>query len=281
MLNFFWICCLLGGCTQNTSSSASPIFSGNLQAWVDKPLDQATLPFPVEYELVCHGTDPSGVKAIQFNTNGTVLTVSTNVEAKNTLFHTSVIWQPATPGDYLITCRAQNNSDAWSAESAVRVKVIAATPSVTPTLTPTITPTLTPTITPTSTPTPPAQTAIEFSSRTSSSEFQYQRDCIPNPAQVTITALLSNAANVKFVFLFFRLESSALGVTSAWNSGLMMSPAGNLAFTRTLSWRDIPQLDQIRGSSATFVYQFVAVDENNNNIARSQRFYDVRLSPCN
>jgi len=60
----------------------------------------------------------------------------------------------------------------------------------------------------------------------------------------------------------------------------MMSPGGEGDYSKTISWRDVPQLSEISGSSATFVYQFVVVDDNNNNIARSKRFYNVKLSPC-
>lgn len=278
----FLILFLLSGCAQAAAQPAALLPNTRLQAWVDKPLDRTTLTFPVDYELVCHGADPSGVKALQFSANETILAVQINPDVTNTLFHTTTGWQPGAPGEYTIACRAQNDSGQWSADAIARVKVEAATPTITPTITPTVTPTITPTVTPTITPTPPDSSAITFTSRVSTARFQYQRDCVPSPAEVTITATLSNTIGVKYVFLFFRLESAALGATTAWNSGLMMTQLRDGSFTRTVSWRDtLAVLPAISGSSATFVYQFVAVDASNNTLARSQRFYDVMLSPCN
>lgn len=268
---------LLGACAAGTVSLEGSSIFGGLQAWVDAPLDGAVLKMPVQYSLVCHGADGSGVQALEFSADGEVLGTETNPDGGATLFNASVLWEPHEPGMYTIMCRAQNGAGDWSGYADARVRVVQDAGTITPTSTPTITPTMTPTVTPTETP-PAAGPA--FTSRVSTTSFEYQRDCIPDPAEVTITAVLSGAPSAKYVFLFFRLESSALGVTTDWNEGLAMASAGGGAFRSSVSWDDVPQLARIWGSSATFAYQFVAVGPSNENLGRSQVFRDVTLRPC-
>jgi hypothetical protein len=274
---------LVGACAPAMASPAGSSLFGGLQAWVDAPLDGAVLKMPVQYSLVCHGTDGSGVQALEFSADGGVLGTATNPDGGATLFNASQGWNPAEPGTYTVMCRAQNAAGDWSGYADARVKVVQDAVTITPTLTPTVTPTvmatITPTITPTTSAVPPAA-GVTFTSRVSTNSFEYKRDCIPDPSEVAVTAVLSGAPSVKYVFLFFRLESSALGVTTDWNEGLAMTPAGGDAYRSTVAWDDIPQLSQISGSSATFAYQFVAVGQDNRNLGRSQVFRDVTLHPC-
>lgn len=66
---------LMAGCkTAAVNVIGSSIHAG-LQAWVDAPLDGTVLVYPVQYTLVCHGTDPSGVQALEFSADEQVLTV--------------------------------------------------------------------------------------------------------------------------------------------------------------------------------------------------------------
>lgn len=282
---------LVIGCTPIASSPTGSSVIGGLQAWVDAPLEGTVLTLPVIYRLVCHGTDPSGVNTLEFSVNGEVLITQTNPQVEETLYDASVPWEPTSAGNYTIRCRTQNSQGEWSNHASAKVTVQEPKPEqpeITPTFTPTFTdtPTLTPTMTLTSTSTPtvtitPTLEGMSFTNRISSSEFQYQRDCIPSPPEVTISAVLSNAANVKYVFLFFRLESEALGITTDWNTGMPMTKTGNGIYSVTVNWRDVPQLPQISGSAATFVYQFVVVGQDNSNIGRSQGFRDITFRPCN
>jgi hypothetical protein len=269
VLSIILIVILLTGFSQLIPPKPGTSLHSGLHAWVDAPINRTVMNLPVSYDIICHGTDPGGVKALEFRINDKLLSSSMNPDSKQTLFTSTAAWSTNTAGKYVIHCRAQNNSSEWSgyAEAIVFVQEVI--------------PTLIPTITPTVTPLPPVSADITFSSIVSTNGFQYlQRGCTPNPAQVTITAKLSNTTRVKYVFIFFRLESSALGVTTAWNTGLLMTSSGDNKYKRTISWKDVPQLTQIYGSAANLVYQFVAVDDQKNNIARSQRFYNVKLSPC-
>jgi len=284
---------ILSGCTPSSAAPNDFTLSGSLQAWVDAPLDGTVLELPALATIICHGTHSSGIKSIEASINGSILATSNNPTTEETLYTAEFQWAPEQPGMYTIECRAESAAGEWSNAASVRVIVrqqLEMTETITPTrteistLTPTatliptstFTPTLT--ITPTSTPKP---TGITFTNRISTNTFQYQRDCIPNPPEVTIDAVLSDAANVKYVFLFFRLESGALGITTDWNTGMPMIKTSNGVYSVTVNWRDIPQLPQIYGSSATFAYQFVAVGMDNSNIGRSQGFRDITLSPCN
>lgn len=152
------------------------------------------------------------------------------------------------------------------------VQSITETPAFTPTLTSTATITPTLTVTPTS--------ALSFRSQVSTNAFQYQRDCIPNPGQVTITAIPSGTADFTYLFLFFRLESDPPGVITPWNDGMPMNPGSGGTFSKTVSWKDISDLALLNGGSAIFVYQFVALDQNYSITIKSSLFRDVTIAPC-
>jgi len=278
LLALLLITSLLPGCAPASNEIAGLSLRGGLQAWVDAPLDGSILTLPITYSLVCHGTDSSGVQALEFNVNEQVFAVVSNPDPGETLFNASQPWQPVDPGMYTIRCRVQNSVGEWSSYASAQVTVVAMTGTITPTLTFTPTETSTSTATSTSTPTPTAAVII-FTSQVSTHTFEYQHDCVPSPGEVTITAILSSTAGVKSVYLFFRLESSELGVTTEWNAGSPMTP-GTGGYSSTVTWDDIPQLSQIQWSSAAFAYQFVVVDASNNILARSQVFRDVMLSPC-
>jgi hypothetical protein len=263
---------LLASCAPETVLSPAYSLRGGLQAWVDAPLEGTLLILPISTTLVCHGSDPSGVQTLEFSLEDQVLATPTNPEPRMTLFHASQAWEPTDPGTYNIRCRAQNLNGEWSEYAIVQVSVVAMTGTITPTLT------FTPTSTSTATPTP-TLAALTFTSQVSTHAFEYKRDCVPSPEEVTITAILSSTAGVKSVYLFFRLESSALGVTTEWNEGSPMT-SGTGGYSTTISWDEIPQLSQIQWSSAVFAYQFVVVDMGDNVLARSQVFRDVMLSPC-
>ena len=247
------------------SPQGSSIFGG-LRVWVDAPLDGTVVKVPVQCSLVCPGTDGSGVQAlVEVSAKGQLPGTEANPDAGAALINASRVWEPPEPGTYKIRCRAQHATGEWSGYADARVRVVQGAV----------------TITPTSTPTPmPLAAGLVFTTRVSTTAFEYQRDCVPDPSEVTITALQSSASSVKDGFLFFRLESSALGVTTDWNEGLAMASVGGGAYRATVSWEVIPQLSQIWGSSATFEYQFVAAGRSNENLGRSQVFRNVTIGPC-
>jgi hypothetical protein len=260
----FVLAALLSGCAPEIPDSPAYSLRGGLQAWVDDPLDGTVLTLPVSTTLVCHGSDPAGVQALEFSLEDRVLATSTNPDPGKTLFHVSQTWEPTDPGTYLIRCRAQNLDGEWSEYASVQVSVGEMTGTITPTLT----------ITPTTT-----TAVLAFSSQVSTHAFEYKHDCVPSPGEVTITAILSSTTGVKSVYLFFRLESSELEVTTEWSFGSPMTP-GTGGYSSTISWDDIPQLSQIQWSPAVLAYQFVVMDMGENVLARSHVFRDVTLSPC-
>lgn len=279
-LSMFLLAALLSACALENPYPPPVSPPGSLQTWVDAPLEGTTLTLPVAYTLVCHGSDPSGVQALEFRINEQVLAEVPNPDSSLTLFYASHPWEPVEPGTYTVRCRAENTSGEWSEFASARVMVvetldeISPTPSLIPALTETPTVTLTPTSTITSTP-----AIITFTSQVSSNVFEYQHDCVPSPGQVTITARLSSTLGVKSVYLFFRLESGELGIITDWNTGVLMAK-GTDGFSSTIAWDAIPQLSQILWSSAVFAYQFIVVDTSEAVIARSQVFRDITLKPC-
>ena len=285
---FLLLAIFLSGCTPKVASPAGASIFAGLQAWVDAPLDGTVLEFPARYTLVCHGTDPSGVQALEFGENDRVLTTHANPDAGGTLFNASVLWEPNGPGTYTLKCRAQNTAGDWSGAVSARVTVTEKRITLTPTasLVPTITltATLVPTITLTVTPTPtftPTQAILGFSPQASNQEFNYQHDCVPNPGTVTITVIISNAANIRNVYQFYRLKSQSNDVLTDWEN-VVMIPQGNGKYQTTIVWSEIANLSGIssHGLSATFQYQFVADDANGVILGRSQVFSDIALVPC-
>jgi hypothetical protein len=272
--SMFLLAALLSACGPQAQPAPASARPDGPQAWLDAPLDGTSLTLPVAYTLVCHGSDPSGVQEIEFSLDELTLAVVPNPDPGATLFHAAQPWEPVEAGMLTVRCRSLGASGEWSgfAQAVVFVaaepEVVSSTPSHTPTSTAAAT------LTPTST-----VSTIAFTSQVSSAEFEYQHDCVPDPAQVTVTALLPDTNGVKSVYLFFRLESAEQGVTTEWNDGLPMTAIAG-GYNSTVSWDAIPQLDQIEWSSAVFVYQFVAFDESGQVLARSQVYRNVTLRPC-
>jgi len=271
---------LVAGCAQAPALPQSSGYppAGGLRAWVDAPLDGTSLSLPVTYPVVCHGTDASGVSAVEFSADGSVIETTSNPSPSQTLFTAHFAWQPTVPGDYVLQCRALNPDGQWSTPAAAHVEVLAAimpTDTSTPMLTPSPTPT------PTATPTPePA--GLAFAAQVSTSEFHYPRDCVPDPSAVTITVAVSGAPQPTGVLLFHRYRNQSTGDSGAWNEGRSMTPLGDGQFRVTVSWEAIPEIDSLRssGDPAWFLYQFVATGSQGTIVGRSQTFSDVTLTAC-
>jgi hypothetical protein len=150
------------------------------------------------------------------------------------------------------------------------------TPSFTPSQTPTATFTFTPSPTHTFTPI----SSLTFYSRVSTQTFYYRRDCYPDPAEVTIHAILSDTAGVQEVDLFYHLVNDAQGINTPWNKGVTMMPVGTSDYQAVVSFLDIPEWSSLGGNSAELRYQFIAVDSAYQVMARSPVYNDVTLSSC-
>ena len=279
----------LSACNLPTGSPLVP------QAWIDDPLDGMRLPLK-PYTLTLHSSDPLGISLIEVSINGRVLATLTNPDPAQLLVYQTQNWEPTAPGRYVIGVRAMNSAKIWSAEELATVEIedtsvptytptpIIATLTYTPTATETTTETATGTATPTLIPTLTftlTPTVLGFSAQVSTRVFNYQRDCRPNPGQVTITVTVTNTAQVRNIYLFFHLKSQTDDTLTGWES-VVMVPQGNGKYQTTMVWSEIPNLSAIsaHGLSAWFEYQFVADDTSGAILGRSQVFSDIALMPC-
>ena len=105
----------------------------------------------------------------------------------------------------------------------------------------------------------------------------YYGSCKQNYTKMTIT--VDNPLEVKRVYFFFRLESGKKpGDTTPW-SGTVTDNDGGGVFRYTLWARNIPERKNFM--KAWVHYQFVAVDEDENILGRSQIFMrNLLLEPC-
>jgi hypothetical protein len=101
--------------------------------------------------------------------------------------------------------------------------------------------------------------------------------CKQNYIKMTIT--VENPVEVDTVYLFFRLESGKRpGDTTPW-SGAVTDKDGGGVFHYTLRARNIPERKNF--IKAWVHYQFVAVDEDENILGRSQIYTrNLILEPC-
>ncbi len=151
------------GCQTSTPQPNGTIAQApaQVQSWIDTPLAGTQLPLaPVD--IISHHYSPTGVAQIELSVNGVALRTDPSPDAIATLVNITQQWQPAGPGSYLLSVRAQSKTGEWGGAAAVTVVVgqaatptFTTVPSDTPTATPaaTDTPTETPTPTPTETPT--------------------------------------------------------------------------------------------------------------------------------
>lgn len=109
---------LLAGCAPD--SAVPP--SSALTAWVDAPLDEATLPL-APYEIVAHASDPDQIQYLEISVDGEVLGQVENPDPANLLLSASINWTPPGPGVYTIEARGQNGDGEWSSPARVRVTV--------------------------------------------------------------------------------------------------------------------------------------------------------------
>ena len=82
-------------------------------AWIDAPQHGSSHPV-APMDIVLHAADPGGVAAVELSVNGEVLSRRPPDDASAPLVTQHVDWDPQTPGEYLLTARAQNHAGAWS-----------------------------------------------------------------------------------------------------------------------------------------------------------------------
>jgi hypothetical protein len=272
---------LLSSCTlpsQSGPAAASSIYSG-LRAWVDAPLDGTVLYAPAHYDVVCHGTDPGGVAAVEFSANDQVLSTQSNPSRGSALMNASTLWQTDAAGEYILRCRTQAGSGEWSGYDSARVTVLGATPGtpITVTVTPTLTSTPTSSPTPTFTPTAVPLGDLTVSVLSPSTNQFYFGEKVCGPVEVTLQAQVSDPVQVHNVLLFFKLRDMDTGRYTEWNGGTQMRSQGNGKFSLTLESKSITDI----GARENYlIYQFVATGPTNQPVARSLVYSDIVLSGC-
>jgi hypothetical protein len=266
-------CLSLFGCNMpGPQGEGDPI--GNVQTWIDAPLDGSTIPLAIPYEIVLHAYDPASVTQIELKANGSLLAAIPNTNTGQLLTTLKYPWSPAAPGNYTLSARAQSSDGLWGSETTVVVTVLGSTetpvvPVVDLTGSPTPVDTLTPTIIPTTTPTAiPVPAELSFTPRISSNQFYYG-SC--GSDQVTIQVYVEGG-NAYSVVIFTQLQGAG------WDEGSSMTPSGDGWFSRTVS---SGSLDGARNvDTATLLYQFVATDNSGQVIGRSQVYSDITLTAC-
>ena len=279
-------------------ASCSPATQGSPFVWIDAPLDGSNLPL-APYSVVAHANSADGVSrfAVSINDGAAVEctadaagasgdgTISACLLSRGSSsggaapISLRAAWSPPAPGRYVLRIRAQNLQGVWGAdaEAAVSVGEETPTPSATPAVTETPTATAGPTATSTSTAT---LEGLVFFPIISTNEFHYVAQNVPecSPLQLILTVKVSDPARVKGMLLFFHLQDKAGGGTTAWNSGVAMSPLADGSYSRVVASEDIDGYTDYL--SAWFIYQFVASDAAGNVVGRSGVYKDVTLSMC-
>jgi len=131
------------------------------QAWIDAPLDHATLPLKT-LTIITHSSDAEGVAGFEFYANEQSILSAATLEHKR-LESMEIQWTPPGPGTYLIGVRGVNNRGI---SGAIATSLVTFSGAVTITSPPepitsrTVTVTLTATRTATSTPVTPAPPSV-------------------------------------------------------------------------------------------------------------------------
>lgn len=144
--------------TPTAPAAGSALAAVVAQSWIDAPLPETAHPF-APLEITAHFYHPAGVKQIEFSINGAVLQTLPSPNPKTDFVYLTHTWQPAAPGTYSLSLRAQSSSDEWGNPASITVSIgevtqvvptTAAPRPVTPTITSTAQPIIS--ITPTNTP---------------------------------------------------------------------------------------------------------------------------------
>lgn len=113
---------VVAGCNR-PAADGGPDGMGGLQTWIDAPLHDSTL-LLAPVEIVLHAADPGGVAMVELSINGEVLSRRPPDDTSAALVTHRIAWEPAAPGEYDLTARAQNSAGAWSAVATSHVTVV-------------------------------------------------------------------------------------------------------------------------------------------------------------
>lgn len=109
---------MLAGCNLSLASSAS----GVPEAWIDAPLNGATLPLgPVD--VVWHAAASKGVELVEFGVNGAPVEATPPGNVGAAFVTGTRTWSPPAAGNYVLHVRAQGKGGAWGAVRTAQVTV--------------------------------------------------------------------------------------------------------------------------------------------------------------
>jgi CSLREA domain-containing protein len=123
----------------------------------------------------------------------------------------------------------------------------------------------------------PAQTPSPFFSNPIISEKEiFWGDCLPNSVEFTVG--LADPEQAVNVLLFVRLEDKESGKQSEWNGGFLMSRLPDGRFWIRLASSKVPEYDHYQ--DAWLHYQFVATNEKEETVARSDVYRNISFKMC-
>ena len=253
---------VLAGCTQPQPTQVGDMGKTNKpQAWIDAPLDESRLPL-ADYEIVFHITDAEEVMAGELRINDQVMAALPNPDPADKLVTLKYLWEPLTPGRYVLSVRAQNGAGTWGplAESVVLIGEPTAAPGVepTPTLAPTITLAPTETNTATAAPTETLAPTAGFTDINITPDLVYYGYCSPD--EVLVSAKAVDPAGITAVVLFYRLRD-ANGTASAWLNSAM-DPQGGDQYAKTVNMNTLTDQTGLDQTLGTFTLEVQMVIQN-------------------
>lgn len=256
-----------------SASACTPTPAPQSQTWIDKPLQNMTLPV-APYTIGFHAASLNGITDFEVSVNGVV---EANVPPQmtgpggngTTLFYAEHVWTPPGPGSYQIQVRAMNGYSVYGPPAQVDVTVVAQAYLLLTEATDEE---------PTATPTPePEQPDSGFGEPQYSDSEIYYRGTSCGPKQLTVEIMIADP-DVYSVVIFYRLRDQASEDTTDWTSAAM-SPQGDGYFRFSLSVEgDVPGFANF--VQAFLQMQFVATDQGGEEIARTDVFSDVAVEVC-
>ena len=263
-----------------SGAAATASQATTFKAVIDIPLPGASLPAgPVEISY--HAIAQEGISAVELSLDGKTLSHINTPNPKQPLVTLKYTWTPGSAGEHILRVRAQSSNGNWSDDAVVTVQVQGAAAGNSQPAQPTQQPTQTqaaPTQSPTMAPEAAAATpqGVYFTSVTKDTNKLVMANC--GTFKLTLTAMVSDPVKVYSVQVYTRLWDTEGQGLSNWDTGHAMTPDGNGVFTFTFAGDKIPNPN---GYEFTVLYyQFVAVDKNQNRLAKTDVYKDVSYVHC-
>lgn len=237
------------------------------RVWLDAPLDGMIIP-NAPYEVVIHAATNNSVDGVEFYVNGIKEEVTEpQIQEEYTYFvYYRHVWVPAGPGEYTLKVKLPHGCCGDSNIVEVKVTVVGVVPPLISTLIP-------PIVSPTPTNTPDVGLRLTDISR--STDQLFYGNCSPNT--ITFTVHATQPDQVKYMYLFYRLQDISTGEKTKTNDGLPMNKSGADTWTITLKYSQLENYKKY--DESWFIYQFVSQGPNKE-YTRSESWGDLNYSIC-